>query len=85
MELVANIGSINIPIRDVLGLRVGDVVRLDTIKVGDPLTLSVGSREKFYCQAGNVGKKLAVQIIGKIDEQESEEFEELTPEGDDNL
>ena len=68
MELVADIGSINVP-----------------IKVGEPLTLSVGSQKKFYCQAGNVGKKVAVQIIGKIDEQDSEEFEELTPEGDDEL
>ena len=85
MELVADIGSINVPIRDVLSLRTGDVIRLNTIKVGEPLTLSVGSKKKFYCQPGVVGKKVAVQIIKKIDEQETENFEELTPEGDDNL
>ena len=85
MELVADIGSINVPIRDVLSLRTGDVIRLNTIKVGEPLTLSVGSKKKFYCQPGVVGKKVAVQIIEKIDEQEIENFEELTPEGDDNL
>ena len=84
MELVADIGSINVPIRDVLSLRTGDVIRLNTIKVGEPLTLSVGSKKKFYCQPGVVGKKVAVQIIEKIDEQETENFEELTPEGDDN-
>ena len=85
MELVADIGSINVPIRDVLSLRTGDVIRHNTIKVGEPLTLSVGSKKKFYCQPGVVGKKVAVQIIEKIDEQETENFEELTPEGDDNL
>ena len=85
MELVADIGSINVPIRDVLSLRTGDVIRLNTIKVGEPLTLSVGSKKEFYCQPGVVGKKVAVQIIEKIDEQETENFEELTPEGDDNL
>lgn len=85
MELVADIGSINVPIRDVLSLRTGDVIRLNTIKVGEPLTLSVGSKKKFYCQPGVVGKKVAVQIIEKIDEQETENFEELTPEGDANL
>ena len=85
MGLVADIGSINVPIRDVLSLRTGDVIRLNTIKVGEPLTLSVGSKKKFYCQPGVVGKKVAVQIIEKIDEQETENFEELTPEGDDNL
>lgn len=85
MELVADIGSINVPIRDVLALRIGDVVRLDNIRVGEPLTLSVGSKKKFYCQPGVVGKKMAVQIIGKIEGHENEDFEELTPEGDETI
>src|SRR5574344_182748 len=85
MDIVAEIGSINLPIRDVLGLRVGDVVRLSNIRVGEPLTLSVGSKKKFYCQPGVVGKKMAVQIISKIEETDSEEFEELTAEGDETL
>lgn len=85
MELVADIGSINVPIRDVLALRIGDVVRLDNIRIGEPLTLSVGSKKKFYCQPGVVGKKMAVQIIGKIEEHENEDFEELTPEGDETI
>ncbi len=82
MDVVADIGTINLPIRDVLSLRVGDVVRLSNKKVGDPLTLSVGNKEKFYCQPGVVGKKMAVQITGKIEDQDSEEFEELSVEGD---
>ncbi len=85
MELVAEIGSINIPIRDVLNLKVGDVVRLNSIRVGEPLTLSVGNKKKFHCQPGVVGKKMAVQIIDKIEEKESEEFEELTPEGEESV
>jgi flagellar motor switch protein FliM len=82
MDVVADIGTINLPIRDVLSLRVGDVVRLSTIKVGDPLTLSVGNKKKFYCQPGVVGKKMAVQITGKMEGQESDDFEELSVEGD---
>jgi flagellar motor switch protein FliM len=85
MDIVAEIGSIDLPIRDVLNLRVGDVVRLSNIRVGEPLTLSVGSKKKFYCQPGVVGKKMAVQVIGKIEETDSEEFEELTAEGDETL
>ncbi|MCI1207855.1 MAG: flagellar motor switch protein FliM [Treponema sp.] len=84
MDVVAEIGSINLPIRDVLSLQVGDVVRLSNIRAGDPLTLSVGSKKKFYCQPGVVGKKMAVQITGKIEETEEEEFEELSVEGDDS-
>ena len=84
MDVVAEIGTIDLSIRDVLSLRVGDVVCLSTVRVGDPLTLSVGNKKKFHCQPGVVGKKMAVQVIGKIDEDESEEFEELSVEGDES-
>ena len=84
MDIVAEIGTINLPIRDVLSLRCGDIVRLSSIKVGDPLTLSVGNKKKFYCQPGVVGKKMAVQITGKIEESDAEEFEELSVEGDES-
>ena len=84
MDVVAEIGTINMPIRDVLALRVGDVVRLSTVRVGDPLSLSVGNKKKFYCQPGVVGKKMAVQIIDKIDDSETEDFEELSVEGDES-
>ena len=82
MDVVADFGNINLPIRDVLSLRVGDVVRLSNIKVGDPLSLSIGNKKKFYCQPGVVGKKMAVQITGKVENVESDEFEELSVEGD---
>ena len=84
MDVVAEIGTINMPIRDVLALRVGDVVRLSTVRVGDPLSLSVGNKKKFYCQPGVVGKKMAVQIIEKIDDSESEDFGELSVQGDES-
>ena len=82
MDVVAEIGSINLPIRDVLALRVGDTVRLSNTKVGDSLTLSVGNKKKFYCQPGVIGKKMAVQVTGKIENDEPEEFEELSVEGE---
>ena len=85
MDVVAEIGSIQLPIRDVLALQVGDIVRLSNIRVGDPLTLSVGNKPKFYCQPGVVGKKMAVQITGKIVEDTGEEFEELSVEGDESI
>ncbi|MGI5057740.1 flagellar motor switch protein FliM [Treponema pectinovorum] len=82
MDVVAELGTINMPIRDVLALRSGDVVRLSTVRVGEPLTLSVGNKKKFYCQPGVVGKNMAVQVIGKIAGSENEDFEELSVEGD---
>ena len=82
MDVVAEIGSINLPIRDVLSLRVGDTIRLSNTKVGDSLTLSVGNKKKFYCQPGVIGKKMAVQVTGKIAEEEPEELEDLSVEGE---
>ena len=84
MDVVAEIGTINMPIRDVLALRTGDVVRLSSVRVGDPLSLSVGNKKKFLCQPGVVGKKIAVQIISKLEQQENEDFEELSVEGDES-
>jgi len=83
MDVVAEIGSINLPIRDVLSLRVGDIVRLSNVRVGDPLTLSVGNVKKFLCQPGVIGKKMGVQVLGKLDQTEKDDFEELT-EGDES-
>ncbi len=85
MDIVAEIGSIHLPIRDVLALQKGDIVRLSNIRIGDPITLSVGNKQKFFCQPGVVGKKMAVQITGKIEENDTEEFEELSVEGDETL
>lgn len=84
MDIVAEIGSINLPIGDVLSLKAGDVVRLANVRVGDPLILSVGDKKKFYCQPGVVGKKMAVQVIGKINSDEEDEFEELSVEGEES-
>ncbi len=84
MDVVAEIGSINVPIRDVLNLKQGDVVRLANVRVGDPLTINVGNKKKFYCQPGIIGKKMAVQVIGKVEQLEGEELEELSLEGDES-
>ena len=85
MDVVAEIGTINLPVRDILALRAGDIVRLSNVRVGDPLTLSVGNKKKFYCQPGVIGKRMAVQIIDKvIQEGETEEFEELSVEGEES-
>ena len=85
MDVVAEIGSINLPIRDVLGLRIGDVVKLSNTKVGDQLTLNIGDKKKYYCQPGVVGKKMAVQVTGKLSDEGVDEFEELSVEGDETV
>jgi flagellar motor switch protein FliM len=82
VSVFAEIGSMNLTVREVLSLSTGDVVRLPNVRAGDPMTLNVGSRPKFLCRPGVVGKKLAVQIIKKLEDIEEEQFEELASEGD---
>ena len=85
VDVVAEVGSLNVPVRDVLNLRVGDVVRLPNVRVDDPFRLSVGNKPKFWCQPGIIGKKAAVQILEKIEDITTDEFEELSSEGDELL
>jgi flagellar motor switch protein FliM len=85
VAIVAEIGKINIPIKDVLSLRVNDVIRLFNVRVGDPFSLNIGNKTKYLCRPGIVGKKVAVQITKKTEEVEKEEFEELSADSDDTL
>jgi len=85
VNVTAEIGKINVPVREVLSLQVGDVVRLYNTRIGDPYSLNIGSKKKFLCRPGVIGKKMAVQIIKKIAELEQEEFEELAAEGEELL
>jgi len=84
IDAVAEIGRINLPVREVLSLRVGDVVRLYNSRIGDPYSLNIGSsgihKPKFLCRPGVVGKKLAVQIVEKLADLGQEEFDELFSE-----
>ena len=80
IPVIAEIGKIQVSVRDVLSLRAGDVVRLYNVKVDDPMVLNVGNKKKFLCRPGVIGRKMAVQITKKLEDVGQEEFEELTSE-----
>jgi flagellar motor switch protein FliM len=85
VDLVAEIGSMRLTVRDVLALRAGDIIRLDNVRVNDPMAMKIGNRKKFLCRPGVVGNKLAVQITKKLEEILQEEFEELTTQGEEEI
>ncbi|MCL2233865.1 MAG: flagellar motor switch protein FliM [Treponema sp.] len=85
VNVTAEIGKINLPVREVLALQVGDVIQLYNTRVGDPYSLNIGNKKKFLCRPGVIGKKMAVQVIKKIAEIEQEKFEELATDGEDLL
>jgi flagellar motor switch protein FliM len=63
VTVVAEVGSMQLTVREVLALSVGDVIRLPNVRATDPMVLKIGNQPKFLCKPGVVGKKLAVQII----------------------
>ncbi len=82
ITVIAEIGSMNLTVRDVLSLQKGDVIRLSNVRINDPMVLKVGNRDKFLCRPGIVGNKIAVQITKKLEEMSKGEIEELTAEGE---
>lgn len=82
IPLVAEVGNIALSVKEVMSLQPGNVIRLSGTRVGDPMILKLGSRPKFECRPGVIGKKLAAQVTRKIEEIEESEFEELATEGD---
>jgi flagellar motor switch protein FliM len=69
VALSAEIGNLDITVRDVLSLKAGDVIRLPEVKSSDPLILKIGNQKKYYCRPGIVGNKVAVQITGNIEDE----------------
>ncbi|MFP4432120.1 MAG: flagellar motor switch protein FliM [Spirochaetaceae bacterium] len=85
VAVVAEIGAMDLTVRDVLSLRAGDVIRLQHTRTRDPMIVKVGNRPKFLGKPGLVGNKLAVQIIKQLEDIEQEEFEELAIEEGETL
>ena len=68
----AELGSLDITVKDVLGLGKGDIIKLENTKVSDEMELKIGTMKKFYARPGVVGNHLAVQITGKIESYKNE-------------
>ena len=83
VNVVAEIGKINISIREVLSLSIGDVIRLYNTKIGDPYSLNIGNKKKFICRPGVIGRKMAVQVIKKVAELNKSDFDEFSADGED--
>jgi len=72
VPLVARLGMAHLSMRQVVGLREGDLLRLDTKADGD-IVLLVGDRPKFRCRPGVVGKRLGAQVTALMEEEEASE------------
>ena len=61
LELSVELGRTQMPLADLMGLDVGDVVRLDT-RIGQLLACTVQGQNKFQGQLGARGPRFAVRI-----------------------
>ena len=59
------LGETNLTIRDVVNLRLGDVVTLDR-RIKEPVEVFVNNELKFYGKPGNFGKCKAVEILSRV-------------------
>lgn len=62
VRVAAELGQVALSVRDLIGLKPGDVLRLDR-RLGDPLDVTVESTPHLAGQPGLVGPKVGLQII----------------------
>jgi flagellar motor switch protein FliM len=68
VPLITEVGSVDISMNDLIGLTVGDVVKLENTPTKSELTVRVGDRTKFKATPGKVGNRLAIQIGEFVEE-----------------
>ncbi|MEA4883657.1 MAG: flagellar motor switch protein FliM [Clostridia bacterium] len=68
VPVIAVLGKASVPMREMLDLQVGDLIRLDERSSGN-LTVIVGQTPKFIGIPGLVGKSCAVQVIDRAGDQ----------------
>lgn len=69
IDVMVELGSASVTLQELTELSVGDVVLMERT-VDQPLDLVIGGRRKFLGRPGTVGNKLAVQVVGKVEELE---------------
>ncbi len=72
VQLVAQLGTAELTVDDLTKLRKGDVIPLNQSANRDLNILMVGDT-KFYGRPGRVGRRMAIQISGVVEEDEDDE------------
>lgn len=67
VEVRAVLGQASVTLQELLELSIGDVVLLDR-STYQPVEVLVGGKRKYLGRPGLMGKKMAVQVVGKAEE-----------------
>ena len=68
LMIVAEIGEVQVSMKEILDLEVGDVVKLADAKISSDMILKIGGRNKYKCRPGVIGNTIAVQIGESIED-----------------
>lgn len=71
LPLKAELGQSQLTIRELLALKVGDVVRLQN-KINDNIKVSIGDKVRFTGKPGTSGRNRAVQIVSLVKDELAE-------------
>ena len=82
VETSAELGSMQLPLSDILNLQKGDVVKFADTKITDPVIFKIGNRKKFLCRPGISGSRMAVQLTGVMDGEADITEDDLLKEED---
>ncbi|RYM07175.1 flagellar motor switch protein FliM [Sporolactobacillus sp. THM7-7] len=69
IDVKARLGTSQITVQELLGLDVGDVIKLRQ-QTDQPIIIDIGGFPKFYAQPGKKNKHVAVQIMKPITEED---------------
>lgn len=65
-------GSIDVPLGEVMDLQVGDIIPLDT-RMDQPLVMQVANQKLFNVYIGKIGNQMAVQVFSSLREEADSE------------
>ena len=82
VETSAELGSMQLPLSDILNLQKGDVVKFTETKITDPVIFKIGTMKKFLCSPGISGSRMAVQLTGVMDGETDITEDDLLKEED---
>ncbi len=74
LPVVAELGKAVITVQDLLGLKVGDVLKLDA-KIDSEIELSIGQKRKYAARPGTLDGKKAIKITRELKEEDLIETE----------
>jgi len=76
MQMCIELGGADLTVAEIMDLRPGDVIRLDTA-AHQPLPVYVNGRLRFRARPGALGNRLAVQIESTFDQNHRPEYFEV--------